>query len=104
MGLGRKELILLRATLKQVQSNVNDLDRLEYSGESLRSGVQLHVMEEKKVYKRKNSIPVITSLALSDSLSQGTLGKLSRKASRDYQNMSPDEKIVLEKLLKYLLR
>lgn len=87
-----------KGNLKKVQSNVNDLDRLEYSGESLRSGVQLHVMEEKKVYKRKNSIPVITSLALSDSLSQGTLGKLSRKASRDYQNMSPDEKIVLEKL------
>ena len=42
-----------KGNLKRVQSDVDDLDRLEYSGESLRSGVQLHVIEEKKVQNVK---------------------------------------------------
>ena len=57
MGLGNEGINSIRWQLKKgEQSDVDELDRLEYSGESLRSGVTLHVMEEKKVQKRKNSI------------------------------------------------
>ena len=48
-----------KGNLKRVQSDVDELDRLEYSGESLRSGVTLHVIAKRQRQKRKNSIPVM---------------------------------------------
>ena len=87
-----------RGNENRIKSDVKDLDKLEYSRESLTSGVELQVLAEHSVRKRKKSVPVITSLALSESLSNGSLNALSRQASQDFEQMPNEQKKILKLL------